>query len=152
MKFLENRIPPPLVLAISLGLMKLVAIADSSKWSSPNLSWLAALLVLLGAACAVAGVLGFRKARTTVNPLDPSRASSLVTGGIYKFSRNPMYLGMLIVAIGFAVYLASPLSFILAIVFAMFINRFQIVPEEIAMKKIFGSEFTEFCSKTRRWL
>ncbi|MFT5572745.1 MAG: protein-S-isoprenylcysteine O-methyltransferase Ste14 [Cryomorphaceae bacterium] len=152
MKNLENRIPPPLVLVIILVLMKIIAMVDSNKWQSLNLNLLAALLAILGVACAVAGVAGFRKAKTTVNPLDPSRASSLVTGGIYNFSRNPMYLGMLMVTIGFGIHLASLLSFIMVILFAMFISRFQIVPEERAMKKIFGAEFTEFCLETRRWL
>lgn len=151
MTALENRIPPPLVLVIILLLMKLLA-SVGGHWSSPDLRWLAAIFAVLGVGCAVAGVMGFRKAQTTVNPLNPSKASSLVTNGIYRFSRNPMYLGMLFITIAFGLSLSSFISLLGVALFALFITRFQIVPEERAMKELFGAQFNEYSSRTSRWL
>lgn len=152
MSALENRIPPPLVLIVCLVLMKLISSKVAGHWQVDNMHWLAIPIALLGFAIAIAGVVGFRKARTTVNPLNPSKATSLVTAGIYRYTRNPMYLGMLLVTIAFAVSLSSYWSFIGVVVFALYITRFQIVPEERAMRELFGAEFTQYCSQTSRWL
>lgn len=152
MKSLENRIPPPLVMLITLALMKLISLNSTGHWQAPDLRIVGALVALLGVAVAISGVLGFRKAQTTVNPLKPSKASSLVTSGIYTISRNPMYLGMLLVCLGWGLALASYYSFVAAVLFAIFITRFQIVPEERAMRELFGVEYTEFCLRTSRWL
>ena len=104
-------------------------------------------------AIAGAGVVGFRKAQTTVNPLSPEQATSLVSGGIYRFTRNPMYLGMLLVVIASGIFWQHLVALAVgAVFFFAYINRFQITPEEQAMEKLFGDEFRTYCERARRWL
>ena len=109
-------------------------------------------LATVGVGTAVAGVVSFRIAKTTVNPLNPAAASALVTSGIYQLTRNPMYLGALILLIGWAAFLANALGFILIPSFVLYMNRFQILPEEKALTSLFASEFTNYCATVRRWL
>jgi len=116
-------------------------------------------LRVVAVAMGIAGVmvtgsalLSFRRARTTVNPMQPSSASSLVTSGIYRYTRNPMYLGMLFVLVGWALYLANVLAFLFLPAFILYMNRFQIEPEERAMTALFGQEFLEYASRVRRWI
>ncbi len=97
-------------------------------------------------------MVSFRKARTTVNPLKPQAATSLVTTGIYAVTRNPMYLGMVLVLIGWAGFLASPISVMGPVLFWLYIDRFQIQPEERAMSALFGSSFAEYSARVRRWI
>ena len=92
------------------------------------------------------------RARTTINPVKPSSASSLVITGIYRLTRNPMYLGSLFILLGWAVFLANVLAFLLLPGFVLYINRFQIIPEETALSGIFGSEFATYKANVRRWL
>lgn len=152
MKFLEHRIPPPLVgLACGLAMWGLSRLAPAIAMSDAMRYVLAVGLVLLGFAIALSGVVSFRRARTTVNPLRPDAASELVTGGVYRFTRNPMYLGMLLVLVGWAAFLASPLALLGAAAFAFFIDRFQIRPEERALRAVFGESFNAYASRVRRW-
>ena len=116
-------------------------------------------LRVVAVAMGIAGVmvtgsalLSFRRAHTTVNPMQPSSASSLVTSGIYRYTRNPMYLGMLFVLLGWALYLANVLAFLFLPAFILYMNRFQIEPEERAMTALFGQEFLEYASRVRRWI
>ena len=153
MKFLELRIPPPLV-GLLIGLV---------MWSLAQQGWLvglsgstrlviATVLVLLGAMISLAGVVSFRRARTTVNPLKPEKTSALVCSGIYRITRNPMYLGFLLVLTGWAVVLASGYAAFGPLLFVAYITRFQILPEEHVLTGLFGDEFTAYRSRVRRWL
>ena len=153
MRFLENKIPPPVVAILC---------ALAMWWVSarvPGLS-LGDTARIVPAVVLAAGGLGFilvstlalRRSRTTVNPLKPETASALVTSGIYQISRNPIYVGFALILVGWAAYLASPLALIGVVVFVLFINRFQIAPEERAMVKLFGAEFGNYRAKVRRWL
>lgn len=110
------------------------------------------LAVLLGVAIALAGVISFRKASTTVNPLKPETASSLITSGIFQYTRNPMYLGMSVAILGFAILLGSWLSLLGDVAFVLFIERFQIKPEEAALTQCFGEQFAQYKTHVRRWL
>jgi protein-S-isoprenylcysteine O-methyltransferase Ste14 len=101
---------------------------------------------------AVAGVLEFRRARTTVNPTTPQAATSMVRSGIYRHTRNPMYLGMLLVLAGWAVWLASLAAVAVLPVFVLYLNRLQIEPEERALASRFGADFEEYRRSVRRWL
>lgn len=109
-------------------------------------------LAAIGVGVAVAGVVSFRLAKTTVNPLKPATASSLVVSGIYRLTRNPMYLGAFIVLIGWAVFLANALAFLFSVTFVLYLSRFQIAPEERALASLFGPEFTAYCARVRRWI
>lgn len=110
------------------------------------------LAVLLGVAIALAGVISFRQASTTVNPLKPETASCLVTSGIFQYTRNPMYLGMAVAILGFAILLGSCLSLLGVVAFMLFIDRFQIKPEEAALTECFSEQFTQYKTNVRRWL
>ena len=105
-----------------------------------------------GVLVALLGIVSFRRAKTTVNPLSPETASALVTSGIYQRTRNPMYLGMLLVLLGWAVFLANVLTVVFPVAFVVLMNRLQIVPEERALTARFGPTFTDYQSKVRRWL
>src|SRR5512139_930170 len=107
---------------------------------------------LAGVAITGLAVLSFRRAHTTVNPIKPFSTSSLVTRGIYGFTRNPMYLGMLFVLVGWALYLGNVLAFLFLPAFILYMNRFQIEPEERALKALFGREFLGYASQVRRWI
>ena len=94
----------------------------------------------------------FRRARTTVNPLKPESASALVISGIYRHTRNPMYLGFAIILLGWCVLLGSAWAVLGVAGFVLYIGRFQIRPEERALRELFGAEFDAFCSRVRRWV
>lgn len=152
MKFLELRIPPPLVGGL-IGLAMWALTTRSLAGLSESMRLVVALvLVLMGAAVSLAGVVSFRRARTTVNPLKPEKTSSLVCSGIYRITRNPMYLGFLLVLIGWAVMLGSAFAVLGPVLFVGYISRFQIVPEERVLASLFGDEFAAYRARVRRWL
>ena len=153
MRWLEHRIPPPVVMVITGLLMWLAArpVAWPSRESLPLL--LAALVaVLLGLVFCLAGVVAFRRARTTVNPLAPEKASALVTDGIYRVSRNPMYVGFACFLVAWSLVLATPWALLGVAGFVAYITRFQVLPEERALAKLFGSAFSDWQARVRRWL
>jgi len=94
----------------------------------------------------------FQKAKTTFNPLKPDAASSLVASGIYRVSRNPMYVGFLLVLTGWAMWLSHPLPFLFLPIFVGYMNRFQISPEERVLSAKFGEEYDTYKQSVRRWL
>ena len=153
MKFLELKIPPPLVTlmfgALTWGVSRIAPVLDA-----PESARIAAALVIFaaGLAIAMAGIVSFRLAKTTVNPLKPETATSLVSSGIFGVTRNPMYLGLLLALMAWAIYLASPAALLGPVAFWLYITRFQIIPEERAMTKLFGNAFTEYSAKVRRWI
>lgn len=153
MRTLELKIPPPLVaLACAAVMYALAQLAPGWRWNWPHSGALGAGVVLLGAMLDVLGIMSFRRAKTTVNPLNPSNASSIVQSGIYRYTRNPMYLGMLFVLLGFALYLAHPLAFLLLPVFIAYLTRFQIIPEERILATKFGAAYADYASRVRRWV
>lgn len=152
MRSLELLIPPVALVAIVAIAMALTAYVVPAAVSVPAKLWLAAGLVLAGGGVAMAGVVAFRRQKTTVNPLTPERASALVNTGIYRRSRNPMYLGFLLALLGFAVFLANWVAALWLPLFVLYMNRFQIQPEERALTALFGQQFVDYCQSVRRWL
>ena len=112
----------------------------------------AGVLTGAGAGVALSGVLAFGKLSTTVDPRYPEQASELVIIGIYKYSRNPMYLGILLVLIGIAVFFGALSSVFIIYLFVIYINKFQIVPEEMALQEKFGGRYTQYARNVRRWM
>jgi protein-S-isoprenylcysteine O-methyltransferase Ste14 len=100
----------------------------------------------------IAGVLSFRRARTTVNPLQPQQVSALVEAGLYRYSRNPMYLGFAIIMTAWVLALASPLALLGVVVFVLYMNCLQITPEEWALEALFSESFVRYRARVRRWL
>jgi len=93
----------------------------------------------------------FLRSKTTISPVKPEKASKLVTTGLYQFSRNPMYLGLLLALLAWALWLGNAFNVLLAAFFVMYMNKFQILPEEEALLKLFGKEYTAYCTLVRRW-
>lgn len=150
---LELKIPPVAVVLILMALMLLPAlILPGFLWSMTLKVALLAIFGLAGLFCALLGVVSCARAETTVNPLAPETASALVTGGIYRFTRNPMYLGLMVFLIGWGLFLASPLAVLLAFLFVPYMNHFQIRPEEQALRRLFGPDYEKYCAEVRRWL
>lgn len=149
---LELRIPPvALVLLSGLAMWALPALGGTTALA-PYQPWLSGLFVALGAAVCLAGVMAFRAAQTTVDPMHPAAASSLVQGGIYRLTRNPMYLGFLLMLLGWAVYIATLSALIVLPVFAGYLTVFQIRPEERALRARFGPAFDTYMAQVRRWI
>ncbi len=153
MRSLELRVPPPVV-AFTAALLMWAATraAPALRVDVPGRETLAVALAVVGAFIAVAGVLEFRRARTTVNPLNPDATSALVVTGVYRLSRNPMYLGLAIVLLAGAVYLSHALALLGPVAFVAYIHRFQILPEERALRALFPGDFNEYARRVRRWL
>lgn len=148
---LELRVPPlvlALVCALAMGLL--------SRWVAGwrlTMPWpLPALPTVAGAVVAGAAVQANWRARTTLNPMNPAQARSLVTDSVYRFSRNPMYLGMVLVLLGWAAWLGHPLALALVPLAALYLQRFQIRPEERALDAHFGPAYRLYCGRVRRWL
>jgi protein-S-isoprenylcysteine O-methyltransferase Ste14 len=153
MRFLEHKIPPPVIGALTALVMW--SVSDLGPQldfaATPKYVTIAALL-LAGLSFDVLGLWAFRKSRTTVNPLKPERATALVTDGVYKITRNPMYVGMSLFLLAWAVYLSALLPFAGPVVFVLYITRFQIQPEERVLSEIFGDEYAAYAARARRWL
>ena len=152
MRTLEHKVPPPVV-ALLTGLA-MWAVAHRTPvlavHAGPRLA-IAAALAMFGLCIEISGVLAFRRARTTVNPMKPATASAMVTGGVYRYTRNPMYAGLATVLLGWAVWLAAPWGLLGPAAFIAFITRFQIIPEERALRARFGSEYEGYLLRVRRW-
>ncbi len=109
-------------------------------------------LALLGALTCLAGVVAFRRAKTTVNPMKPDSTSSLVVSGIYGYTRNPMYLGFLLLLMAWAPALSNVLALVLLLAFVLYMTRFQILPEERLLASRFARDYAEYRARVRRWL
>lgn len=153
MRALELKVPP-VVTVLLLG-----AIMGATAWLMP--AWrlalpmsgiLAACLAVAGLVIALLGVVACRRAGTTVHPLKPQATSCLVVSGIYRRTRNPMYLGMLLALLGWGVLLANAAALVLAATFVPLMNRLQIGPEERALAARFGADFAAYRATVHRWI
>jgi protein-S-isoprenylcysteine O-methyltransferase Ste14 len=153
MSALELKIPPPavtLVFAVAAWVVSTFTptIEVAALYRAP----MAVSIALIGGGVTVAGVIAFRRAQTTINPMKPETASSLITGGIYRITRNPMYVGLLLVLVAWSVFLAAPWSLIAPVAFVAYMARFQIIPEERVLSSLFGEAYATYKAKVRRWL
>lgn len=150
----ETRIPP---VAVFLGALAIIEIGAKfwPQWTgvpstaSRTLVW---VMLVWGAILGAAAVAQFLQAQTTVHPNHPERSSALVTTGIYRVSRNPMYLGLAVFIVAYAFHRMHPAGFIAFPCFIAFITRFQIIPEEQALSLRFGKEYSEYAARVRRWI
>lgn len=145
------RIPPLLLLLIVGAVMYVLALG--APVLAPHYRYgIGAPLIILGGGLALAGVMQFRRAHTTVDPRDPAKASALVTDGVYGFTRNPMYLGFVLMLAGWVAILASPALVALVGLYAVYLDKVQIPPEEAALKAHFGAAFDDYAARVRRWV
>jgi len=150
---LEHTIPPPVV-AGGIALAMWFVSPGSLLWSDmlrPR-GFVALVLVIAGLVFDLLALLAFLRARTSINPLRPHRASVLITHGVYRLTRNPMYVGLLCYLTAWAVFLATPWALAGPCLFVVTMNRFQIAPEERVMREKFGKEFEGYAARVRRWL
>ena len=153
MRFLELRIPPPAVALMTGVLMWLVSRATPTfAFELPAHNIIAICIAAAGVTTAMSGFVAFARARTTVNPMKPEAASSLVVSGVYGITRNPMYLGLLVGLTAWAVHLSNGLALLFLPGFIAYTNRFQIAPEERVLTSLFGTEFVNYQSRVRRWI
>ncbi|PSJ16669.1 methyltransferase family protein [Nitrosomonas supralitoralis] len=153
MQFLNLKIPPALVMLLFMVAMWFVA--ETYAWAAvqiPSRVSIALALVLTSTMLIIVAAKAFFAAKTTVNPILPQSSTAIVTTGIYKFSRNPMYLGFLLILIGWAVFLGNVLGALFLPFFVLYMNRFQIIPEECVLLKKFGSEYAVYLATVRRWI
>lgn len=154
MNGLNNRIPPPLIAFLCALLMWLGA----QQWPlnlQLSFTWrlgIALPIMLLGVLLSMAGMRLFKRVRTTFSPLNPQKASTLVSSGVYQYTRNPMYLGLAVVLVAWTLLLAWPTALLGVAGFVLYMNRFQISPEEKALSTLFGQDFAHYCARVRRWV
>ncbi|AYN67835.1 isoprenylcysteine carboxylmethyltransferase family protein [Euzebyella marina] len=144
---------PPVIVFLCFGLMMylLAKILPFGYFDFFGRNYLLLGLLIAAFLVVLVALFQFQNSKTTVDPINPSKASHLVDSGIYAFSRNPMYLAMLMILLAWGLWLGNAFNTLLAAAFVAYMNRFQIVPEEEALETIFGKEFRQYCIKTRRW-
>ena len=153
MSWLELRVPPPVVMAVVAALMWLAArVLPALNFALPAQGAIAGVLGIAGGLIASAAIVQFWRARTTPNPMKPHDASRLVDAGVYRVSRNPMYLGDLLLLGAWAVWLANLAAFLALPFFIAYLDRFQIAPEERVLQARFGAGYDAYRRSVRRWL
>jgi protein-S-isoprenylcysteine O-methyltransferase Ste14 len=153
MRTLELKVPPPLVALLTVAAMWGVARFTPAIEAPVRVRAISAIVIALaGVATGASGVAAFRRARTTHNPSKPETTSSLVTSGIYRLTRNPMYFGLALALLGWAVFLSSPGALLGIVGFVLYMNRFQIAPEERILAGKFGTAYSAYQARVRRWL
>ena len=153
MSWLETKVPPLVVVVVVAALMWLAArYIPAAVFDLPFRQVL--FVIITPAAALIAGfaIRSFRMAQTTVDPSDPTAADRLVTSGLFRISRNPMYVALTLLLLAFAIYLQNAVSFALVLLLPLYITRFQIRPEERALQEKFGEEYAAYCRSVRRWL
>ena len=148
---IKTKFPPPLV-ALTFGFLINYTKNIFPKIEIRNEIIFGYFMIIIGLIIILSAIILFKKYQTTITPLNPSNATKLITNGIYKFSRNPMYLGLLLVLSGISTTLNPIGGFFLIPLFILYLNFFQIIPEENAMVDLFKDEFLEYKKNVRRWI
>jgi protein-S-isoprenylcysteine O-methyltransferase Ste14 len=150
---MKLRIPPLLVVVAAALLMGWIArLVPALHVRLRMLNLLALGLAALGVLVILVALVSFRRERTTVDPMKPHRASALVSRGIFRWSRNPMYLGFLFLLLGWGACLSNLLALLVIPAFIFYMDRYQIRPEEQALEELFGLEYQAYRERVRRWL
>lgn len=153
MHFLDHKIPPPLVaLACAAALYGAARAWPDALWHLPGRTLWVSAIAACGLLFDASGLWAFRRHRTTVNPLAPERSSTVVQDGIYRYTRNPMYVGMALLLAAWAIWWGLGPGLLVLPLFVAYITRFQIQPEERALQANFGAAYTAYCQRVRRWL
>lgn len=149
MSALETRVPPPLV-ALILG--ALAWFVDGPALDFFGRTTLAIHAAALGLAVEIVAALAFVKRRTTLLPWAPERTETLVTSGLFRFSRNPMYVGQAMLLAAWVLYLGTWIAWLAVPAYVIYMNRFQIGPEERALSALFGADYDAYRARVRRWI
>lgn len=150
---LDHKIPPPIIgLACAALAWWLAGAAPALALHVRGGLALALALAALGLAIELWGLWTFHRHRTTPNPMTPERARTVVQSGPYRFTRNPMYLGLALQLLAWCAYLGNPLALLAPAAFVAYITRFQILPEERALAQHFGEAYLAYMRSVRRWI
>ena len=147
---MELKIPP--IAAFAALMVAVTSMLPGLIWLVPGRLVIAVGMALIGGAISLFGVVAFRRHHTTVNPMAPATATTIVSTGPYRFTRNPMYVGFILGLTGWAVFLSNIGSFLLVLGCALYLAQFQIKPEERELSKQFGKPFADYMASVRRWL
>ncbi len=149
---MKLKLPPAIVFLVFGILMYLLAeFLPVGYFDFFGRRYLIKALLILAVVISCVALIQFYLAKTSIDPKNPSKASSLVSNGIYKYSRNPMYLGLLLILLAWALWLGNAFNVLLAAGFVSYMNAFQIQPEESTLASLFGKEYKNYCIKVRRW-
>lgn len=150
---MQLKIPPGVVFILMAALMGgLKKITGTQHFVFEFQRTLGRVIFGMGVLIIILAISYFIKVGTTTNPTNPSKASKLITDGIYKYTRNPMYLGMLFILISFVIWLGNYFNLVLVFVFIAYMNKYQIAPEEKALTGLFGKRYTDYCQNVKRWI
>lgn len=153
MKALELKIPPPVIaLLVAAAMWGIARLAPSVELAQSLRMGAAIACALAGVGIDIAALVSFQLARTTFNPMKVEKTSALVCSGVYRLTRNPMYLGSVLILVGWAVYLSSAWALLGPVAFVLCMNRFQIAPEERNLAAKFGDRYAAYRAKVRRWI
>ncbi|GAB4520728.1 MAG: isoprenylcysteine carboxylmethyltransferase family protein [Roseibium sp.] len=147
------KVPPPVAVAIAL-----LMLYAAGRWlpgltlTFPGQTILAILLIAAGLAIGAVAIAEFLKARTTFNPVTPHKARALVTDGLYRVSRNPMYVADVLIILALAVHIGTLSVLAVVPLFVWYLTKFQIKPEEKHLRQIFGRDYADYCARVRRWI
>jgi len=150
---MELKVIPIVQVIIAMALMAAIQSTIPTFAYTLQLSnYISGSLVFIGIIIGFSAIYSFRKHQTTVNPSKPESSSTVVNSGIYHYSRNPMYVAMLLALLAYAFYLENLLAFVICGVFIWYISKYQIIPEERMLEKLFGQEYQHYCQQVRRWI
>ena len=148
---IKTKIPPPLVALVHSFLI----ISTKNTFPKVEIVWgfiIGSISIIFGLIVILSAIILFKKNKTTISPLNPSNATKLIVHGLYNFSRNPMYLGLLLVLSGISI-IQNPIGGLLFVSsFISYLNHFQIIPEENAMLDLFKDDFLKYKENVRRWI
>ncbi len=147
------RLSPVCVYLTCIALMFVCSVLfPALTFAIPARIFLATFFLVAGALLIIAAHHRFHQAQTTANPHTPEHSSQIVISGVYRFSRNPMYLGGALITLATALFFAHALAFLFVITFVVYLNEFQIKPEETVLREHFGAGFIDYCARVRRWI
>ncbi len=150
---MKLKVPPVVVFLTSVVLLRLIqSITSDFQLAVPFGQYVSLFTLSAGIAIALAGVIEFSKYKTTVDPTQPGKASSMVTSGVYRYTRNPMYLGMAVVLFGGVIYYGNPFAILAVLFLVWYLTQFQIKPEEEILKENFGKPYADYTKRVRRWV
>lgn len=150
---MKTRIPPPVLLIVTGAIMTLIARSNFALPADVPYSLVIALFfAAVGFLIDLLSLRQFRRAQTTVNPLNPEKATSLVQTGVFSYSRNPMYVGLVLILFGWAIWLGAASNLGVLALFVIVITEWQIKPEEAALRTLFGQEYDDYRQLVRRWI
>lgn len=149
---MKLKLPPAVVFTVFVLLMYVLStFLPVGYFDFFGRKYLMIALMVIAVCIAVIALFQFFKSKTTIDPTNPSKASKLVSSGVYQYSRNPMYLGMLLLLLAWGLWLGNAFNVLLAVGFVGYMNKFQILPEEESLSGLFGREYAQYCTLVRRW-